>query len=56
VRRWDEVEVETFLLRQSYMYEGTAVQIEAPTTVMWRREGDAWKIALFHSVPLPAAT
>ena len=40
-RRWGDVEVETF---------------EAPTTVIWRREDDAWKIALFHSIPLPPAS
>jgi ketosteroid isomerase-like protein len=52
VRRWGDVEVETFMLRQSYVYDGTPYAIEAPTTMIWRREGDAWKVALGHSIPL----
>ena len=56
VRRWGDVEVETFVLRQSYVYDGTRYDIEAPTTVIWHREGDALKVALGHSIPLsPAA-
>jgi ketosteroid isomerase-like protein len=27
----------------------------APTTLLWRREGDAWKLALVHSIPLSTA-
>ena len=56
VRRWGDVEVETFLLRQSYVYDGTRCDIEAPTTVIWHREGDAWKVALGHSIPLSPAS
>ncbi len=55
VRRWGEIEMETFVLRQAYVFDGTHYAIEAPTTVVWRQEGDAWKIALFHSIPLPPA-
>jgi ketosteroid isomerase-like protein len=55
-RRWGDVEVETFVLHQSYVFDGTPSQIEAPTTVIWRREDDVWKIALFHSIPLPPAS
>ena len=56
VRRWGEVEVETFMLRQSYVYDGTRYDIEAPTTMIWRREGETWKLALEHSIPLPPAS
>jgi len=53
VRRWGDVEVETFTLHQSYLFDGTRYQIEAPATMIWRRQGDAWRIALIHTVPLP---
>ena len=55
VRRWGDVEVETFMLRQSYVYDGTRYEIEAPTTMIWRREGETWKLALEHSIPLSPA-
>ena len=56
LRRYCDVDVETFVLRQTYVYDGTPLKIEAPSTAIWRREGKVWKIALFHSVPLPAAS
>jgi ketosteroid isomerase-like protein len=56
VRRWGDVEVETFMLRQSYVYDGTRYEIEAPTTMIWRREGETWKLALEHSIPLSPAS
>jgi hypothetical protein len=52
VRRWGDVELETFVLRQSYLVDGTKSVIEAPTTMIWHREGVDWKLALVHSVPL----
>ena len=55
VRRWGDVEVETFVLHQSYIYDGTQYDIEAPTTMIWRREGQTWKLALEHSIPLSPA-
>ena len=54
VRRWGDVEVETMMLRQTYVYDGVRVDIEAPTTLIWRREGGAWTLALVHSIPLPS--
>jgi len=54
-RRSGDVEVETFLLRPSYVCDGTRYDIEAPTTVIWHSEGDAWKVALGHSTPLSPA-
>jgi hypothetical protein len=50
------VAVMTVKLWRRYVFDGTPSQIEAPTTVIWRREDDAWKIALFHSIPLPPAS
>jgi ketosteroid isomerase-like protein len=56
VRSWGDVEVETCVLRQSYVFDGARVEIEAPTTTTWRREGDTWRLAVMHSIPLSAAT
>lgn len=53
VRQWGDIEVETFVLRQSYIHDGTRYEIEAPTTMIWSREGETWKLALMHSIPLP---
>lgn len=47
-----DVGVLTCMLEQSYTLEGNTMSITAPTTVVLRREGGAWKAALFHSVPL----
>jgi hypothetical protein len=55
VRRWGEVEVETFMPRQSCVYDSTRYEIEAPTTMIWRREGETWKLALEQSIPLVPA-
>ena len=52
-RVWGDVGVLTHWLDQTYTYEGNAVQISAPTTLLFRRDGGEWKMALFHSVPLP---
>lgn len=54
-RRWGDLVVETFVLRQSYIYDGTRSDIEAPTTMIWRRENGTWKLTLMHSIPLPPA-
>jgi ketosteroid isomerase-like protein len=34
--------------------EGESHAIHAPTTIILRRQGDAWRVALVHSVPVPA--
>jgi ketosteroid isomerase-like protein len=52
-RVWGDVGVLTCWLEQDYTFEGNAQHISAPTTIVLRREGGEWKIALFHSVPLP---
>ncbi len=56
VRRWGDVEIETMILRQSYVFDGTRCDIEAPTTLIWRREGGTWRLVLVHSIPLPPAS
>jgi ketosteroid isomerase-like protein len=44
----------TFWLEQSYVVGGQPQQVSAPTTIVLRRVDGEWKIALIHSVPLPA--
>ena len=46
----------TCWLEQDYTLEGDKQHVSAPTTVVLRREDGAWKIALFHSLPLPEAS
>jgi ketosteroid isomerase-like protein len=43
----------TCWMEQEYVLEGRPQHVSAPTTVAFRREGGAWKIVLFHAVPLP---
>jgi len=52
-RVWGDVGVLTCWLDQDYTFEGNAQHISAPTTIVLRREGGEWKVALFHSIPLP---
>ncbi len=52
---WGEVGLVTFWLEQDYDYQGKPTHSSAPTTVLLRRTGPDWKIALFHSIPLPEA-
>lgn len=47
-----DIGVLTAMLEQDYTLEGTKTHITAPTTVVLRKEGGAWKMALFHSIPL----
>jgi ketosteroid isomerase-like protein len=54
-REYGDVGVVTGMLNQSYMLEGRRVQITAPTTLMFIRRGEDWRVVLIHSVPLPAA-
>jgi ketosteroid isomerase-like protein len=52
---WGDSGVLTCWLDQDYTFEGNAQHIsaQAPTTIVFRREGGEWKLALFHSIPLP---
>jgi uncharacterized protein (TIGR02246 family) len=54
-RQWGDCGVVTFWLEQTYTYEGQAAQVSAPTSVVLRKADDQWKVALFHSIPLPAS-
>jgi ketosteroid isomerase-like protein len=52
-RVWGDVGVVTCWLDQTYTYEDAPVRISAPTTLLFRSDAGEWKLALFHSVPLP---
>jgi len=49
-----DVGIVTCWLEQDYVIDGTPQHVSAPTTLLFRREDGAWKILLFHSLPLPA--
>jgi ketosteroid isomerase-like protein len=51
-RVWGDVGVITCWLDQTYTYQGDAVRISAPTTLLFRLDAREWKLVLFHSVPL----
>ena len=53
---WGDVGVLTCWLEQDYTMEGERTHVSAPTTVVLRRMDGAWKVALFHSLPLPASS
>lgn len=52
-RVWGDSGVLTCWLDQDYTYEGSPQHISAPTTMVFRREGGDWKLAVLHSAPLP---
>jgi ketosteroid isomerase-like protein len=52
---YGDVGIVTFWLEQDYTLESGPQHVSAPTTVVLRREGEAWKLALFHSVPVADA-
>ena len=51
-RAWGDVGVVTCWLEQDYVVSGRAHHVSSPTTVIMRKQGGNWKIALFHSIPL----
>ena len=52
-RNWGDVGAVTCWIEQDYTHNGKRVHCSAPTTIVLRREDGAWKLALFHSLPLP---
>ena len=42
----------TCWLEQDYTLEGKRTHVSAPTTVAFRRDSNAWKIVLIHTVPM----
>lgn len=45
----------TCWMDQDYTMNGEPQHVSAPTTIVFRRENGDWKMALFHSIPLPEA-
>jgi ketosteroid isomerase-like protein len=52
-RVWGDTGILTCWLDQDYTMHGNAQHVSAPTTIAFRREDGEWKVALFHSIPLP---
>jgi ketosteroid isomerase-like protein len=52
-RVWGDTAVVTCWFDQDYTLDGKPEHVSAPTTIVFRREGGSWKLALFHSIPLP---
>jgi ketosteroid isomerase-like protein len=52
-RIWGDTGVLSCWLDQDYTMDGAAQHVSAPTTIVFHREGGEWKLALFHSIPLP---
>ena len=48
---WGDAGVVTCWLEQTYNLEGRTDSISAPTTFVFRREGEQWRVALIHSIP-----
>jgi ketosteroid isomerase-like protein len=49
---WDATGLVTFVLEQTYLMNGERQELTAPTSILYRREGESWRIALIHTVPL----
>jgi ketosteroid isomerase-like protein len=51
---WGDSALVTLWLEQSYVLDGKEQHVSAPTTIALRLLDGGWKVALIHSVPLPA--
>jgi ketosteroid isomerase-like protein len=52
VSEWSDTGVVTCVVDQTYTMGGQEQEVRAPTSITFRKDGDDWKIAVFHSVPL----
>jgi uncharacterized protein (TIGR02246 family) len=52
VSDWGDTALATMVLEQTYTTGGERTELRAPTTIVLRREGGAWRVALVHSVPM----
>ncbi|HSS94179.1 MAG TPA: nuclear transport factor 2 family protein [Candidatus Dormibacteraeota bacterium] len=43
----------TCWLEQDYTLEGNRTHVSAPTSLVFRRDNDAWKVVLIHTIPMP---
>jgi hypothetical protein len=51
-REWTDTGLVTCWLEQDYTLEGKPTHVSAPTTALFQRDGEDWRLALFHSVTL----
>jgi ketosteroid isomerase-like protein len=51
-RVWGDTALVTLWLEQDYTHNGTTQHVSAPSSFLLRRDGDAWKIVLIHSIPV----
>ena len=51
VQTTNDMAIVTFMLDQSYVYEGQQVVIVAPTSCVLRQEKSVWNFVLIHSMP-----
>jgi hypothetical protein len=49
---WGDTAMVTGWMEQDYKVQGEPVHISSPFTVALRRDGDTWKVALVHAIPL----
>jgi hypothetical protein len=49
---WNNTGIVTFVLEQTYTLKGAQQTLTAPTSIVFRRIDEDWKIALIHTVPL----
>jgi ketosteroid isomerase-like protein len=49
---WGDTGVVTCWIEQDYTHEGAPQHVSTPTTAVFRRVDGAWKMALFHSIPV----
>ena len=47
----NDMTIVTFMLDQSYVFEGQQVAIVAPTSCVLRQEKGVWKFVLIHTMP-----
>ena len=50
---WGDVGAVTCWVEQDYTLQCRQEHVSAPTSVVLRRGAGGWRIALFHSIPLP---
>jgi ketosteroid isomerase-like protein len=50
---WGDAGLVTFVLEQTYTMSGENEQLSAPSSLVFRRQDDEWRVALIHSVPIP---
>jgi ketosteroid isomerase-like protein len=53
---WADTGLVTFVLDQTYSINEQVQRLSAPTSLLFLRQHDGWKVALIHSVPIPDTT